>query len=627
MKKDRYRKLKVKLLLLIAFVFVVLVSVVNFLENKKTKRELEQKIELKSAFVKQVYDNILSNYKSTLNQKATEIINNEKVIERFANRDRQALRELTLPVFEKMSKSMDGFSIMHFHLPGGESFLRLHALESYGDDLSDIRAMIQAVHAKKQPTFGFEMGKFDDSFLTYRVARPVFDKQGNYLGAFEMGINSQAIVNTIKDIFSRIDAQSAFFVQKDKLRYSLTLPHVQHKKTQFLLASETPAFKDEEAKVIFDSTKQRLQTVEGIFQFRVYEDFVKNFTGDSIGVFALQYDITTDMANYKRYILQLLVFSIGVMMIVLVVVNYGFNYYLHRIESEHRLFVAEHEKAQLILDSQNNLVVLVDNGVPLLANKSFLRFFHVKSIKEFKEKYGSLVSLFLNKEGYFCFDENSDPRHWVRKLKDLPLHQRKVAIEKENKEVIFDIEISEYEGQDSLYVLTFDDITQLMSKHEELSKRVYLDSLTSIYNRRYFEKISDDIFAKVKKGLSYGAMLFDIDKFKDVNDTYGHNFGDEVLKVIASTVARSLRNEDIFVRWGGEEFVVILPSSSEKASMTVAQKLRRQIKEQAIGQIHVTCSFGVTTIREDDTKQSVIERVDKAMYAAKKEGRDRVVYL
>ncbi len=627
MKKDRYRKLKVKLLFLIALVFVVLVSVVNFLENKKTKRELEQKIELKSAFVKQVYDNILSNYRSTLNQKASEIINKQTVIERFANRDRQALRELTLPVFEKMSKTMDGFSIMHFHLPGGESFLRLHALESYGDDLSDIRAMIQAVHAKKKPTFGFEMGKFDDSFLTYRVARPVFDKQGSYLGAFEMGVNSQAIVNTIKDIFSRIDAQSAFFVQKDKLRYSLTLPHVQHKKNQFLLASETPAFKDKKVKVIFDSTNQRLETVEGIFQFRLYEDFVKNFTGDSIGVFALQYDITADMANYKRYILQLLVFSIGVMMIVLAVVNYGFNYYLHRIESEHRLFVAEHEKAQLILDSQNNLVVLVDNGVPLLANKSFLRFFRVDSIKEFNKKHGSLVSLFIPKEGFFALENDTDPKQWVRKLKDLPLHQRKVAIQNGGSEVIFDIEISEYEGKDNLYVLTFDDITQLMNKHEELSKRVYLDSLTSIYNRRYFEKVSDNIFAKVKKGVTYGVLLFDIDKFKDVNDTYGHNFGDDVLKVIASTVSRSLRSEDIFVRWGGEEFVVILPSSSEKASVTVAEKLRERIKEQKIGDIHITCSFGVTVIKEDDNKKSVIERVDKAMYAAKKEGRDRVVYL
>ena len=622
MNNDSYKALKVRLLLFIALFLFILVVIVNFLEYRKTKSELDQKIELKSAFVEQVYENIIYTYKNSLMQIISDITNNEQVLQAFKNRDRDALLELTRPQFQHFQNSYNGFSIMHFHLPQGRSFLRLHAEQNYGDNLWDIRAMIRRVHTQQTPTYGFEMGKYDQSFLTYRVAVSLFDTQGQYLGALEVGVTSQAILDTIRDIFQSIDAQAAFFVQKDKLQYSLTLQAKDSAQSKYILASQNEGFKaDFLTKDVMQ--ERRIEAADTIFQIRLYDNLIKNHLDESIGIFALQYDISADMELFKNYLSAILIISFIVIAIVLYIVNYGFNYYLTRIKREHAMFIKEHQKAQLILDSQSNLVLLVDREEPILANRAFLEFFGVASIDEFQQKYRSIDTLFKKQKGYFYIDEQSSGS-WMKRLKDMPLQERKVMIESNGNTLIFEIEISEYEGQKDLFVLTFDDITLIMHKQNELSQRVYQDSLTGIYNRRYFDKVIDDILKEVKKAHRYSLILFDIDDFKQVNDTYGHNFGDKVLQSIAKEVLHSLRTDDLFIRWGGEEFLIILKGTHLEASIKVAQKLRKLIKYNKIGEIYVTCSFGVTRIENDDTPKQMIERVDKAMYSAKKSGKDRV---
>jgi methyl-accepting chemotaxis protein len=199
MHEQKYLRLKKRLIFVIAIIFLVLIFAVNFLQYSKTKDELENKIALKNAFVEEVYYNIIQTYKTTMTQRATEIINDTQIIEAFESRDRQTLLRITQPLFEQLQQNIEGLSIMHFHLANGDSFLRLHSLENWGDSLWDIRQMIRKVHLSAKPTYGFEMGKYDQGFLTYRTALPVFSKKGVYLGAFEMGINSQAIINDIKN--------------------------------------------------------------------------------------------------------------------------------------------------------------------------------------------------------------------------------------------------------------------------------------------------------------------------------------------------------------------------------------------------------------------------------------------
>ena len=122
-------------------------------------------------------------------------------------------------------------------------------------------------------------------------------------------------------------------------------------------------------------------------------------------------------------------------------------------------------------------------------------------------------------------------------------------------------------------------------------------------------------------------IIFDLDHFKQINDTFGHNVGDKVLKEVARIVRKNLRNTDIFARWGGEEFIILLPNTDLKGAKSVAEKLRRAIERLYIPELKgrkITASFGVTQVYNDELLAEAIHRADTALYKAKNEGRNQV---
>jgi diguanylate cyclase (GGDEF)-like protein len=152
------------------------------------------------------------------------------------------------------------------------------------------------------------------------------------------------------------------------------------------------------------------------------------------------------------------------------------------------------------------------------------------------------------------------------------------------------------------------------------------DSLTEINNRR---KGWEDLELEISRAKRYhrplSVMLFDIDWFKEINDTHGHLVGDEVLRLIANQVQNNLRAQDIFVRWGGEEFVIISSDTNHKNAIQLAERLRKAIQSYTfLDKICLTASFGVTEYQENDLPKDLIQRADEKMYAAKLAGRNRV---
>ena len=120
--------------------------------------------------------------------------------------------------------------------------------------------------------------------------------------------------------------------------------------------------------------------------------------------------------------------------------------------------------------------------------------------------------------------------------------------------------------------------------------------------------------------------MFDIDHFKDFNDTYGHQMGDEILLTLATIVSDQVRDTDLFARWGGEEFVVLLPNANIESAMKIAQSKRELIEKHIFkDNLRVTCSFGVATMSDGDDKDSFLKKVDDALYRAKANGRNCVV--
>jgi len=173
---------------------------------------------------------------------------------------------------------------------------------------------------------------------------------------------------------------------------------------------------------------------------------------------------------------------------------------------------------------------------------------------------------------------------------------------------------------------TFIDISDLKRKDEELKRLATTDILTGAYNRTLFDEIIAREIERVKRyNKPLSVIMFDIDHFKQVNDTFGHNAGDSVLKKIAYLVKRIMRKIDYFMRWGGEEFMVILGGTDREQAYTLAERIRKRIGNHTFDHIDkITVSCGVAEYREGDTENSLIKRADDAMYKAKREGRNRV---
>lgn len=161
----------------------------------------------------------------------------------------------------------------------------------------------------------------------------------------------------------------------------------------------------------------------------------------------------------------------------------------------------------------------------------------------------------------------------------------------------------------------------------DLSSRV--DSLTGLYNRRHMvEKIEEEITRFLKDRKAFSLVIADVDFFKKINDTYGHSAGDYLLKSIANDFYEVVRGEDIVARWGGEEFLFLLPDTDLEPAKMVAERIRENIEERTYSyggiELHITMTFGISAIGSGDIAEDIIKRADHALYEGKHKGRNCV---
>jgi len=172
-------------------------------------------------------------------------------------------------------------------------------------------------------------------------------------------------------------------------------------------------------------------------------------------------------------------------------------------------------------------------------------------------------------------------------------------------------------------------IVRDFTKQKEAETLAEIDPLTNVYNRRKFSELLDQEIERVERyNRALSVVLLDIDYFKKINDTYGHDVGDYVLKRMTKLIKENIRRVDTLARYGGEEFVVILPETGIKGAMAVAERIRRVIEETSFNKVdHVTISAGVSVFKDGDNHQSVVKKADNALYVAKREGRNRISVL
>ena len=173
---------------------------------------------------------------------------------------------------------------------------------------------------------------------------------------------------------------------------------------------------------------------------------------------------------------------------------------------------------------------------------------------------------------------------------------------------------------------------EISKKIDELTTLALYDQLTELPNRRYLDSFLDNRLRDFKElGIPFALAMMDIDHFKIFNDTYGHDVGDLVLKMLAKTIKNLVRKNDLIGRWGGEEFLAIITGVSEEELKLILEKVRALVEKSVLRHenkpLNITISIGTTTASKEDTAASILKRADNALYMSKANGRNIVTIL
>ncbi len=221
-----------------------------------------------------------------------------------------------------------------------------------------------------------------------------------------------------------------------------------------------------------------------------------------------------------------------------------------------------------------------------------------------------------------CWEVKGDSACPVKKLKS---ESRSYAFH-EHESGEYHVLVAEKLDEDLFMELYLDGyITDIIREFKFLAE---IDSLTGFYNRKKIENLLNqevERASRYKKDLS--LLFIDLDNFKEINDTYGHLTGDKVIKEVAQIIKEEIRRTDFVGRFGGEEFLVVLPETRPSEALKVANRIRKRVEDKRTGVGRITVSIGVTCMREGENPETLFNRVDRAMYLAKEKGKNRVEVL
>jgi len=302
------------------------------------------------------------------------------------------------------------------------------------------------------------------------------------------------------------------------------------------------------------------------------------------------------------------------------------NNIINNINIEYRLKQQEILTKEITKLQDNILVVLDKDQNMIFSNDNFLNFFKLENLSQFKQKYNRLSYLFLEHEDFFI-PRGAGDKEWIKEIEKLENSKRIVSMMNLQLFIPQAFLVSiKYVQETSHTIIIFTEITNITIEKTKFKHKAFTDELTGVYNRAYFnEELSKQIANYKRDKIPFSFIILDIDKFKNFNDTYGHQIGDEVLKDLAKIINNHTRASDIFARWGGEEFVKILPNTSLEDAIKVTEHLRRIVEYHTfVDNLKVTCSFGISQFRQNDTQDDLMKRADDALYRAKENGRNRV---
>lgn len=285
---------------------------------------------------------------------------------------------------------------------------------------------------------------------------------------------------------------------------------------------------------------------------------------------------------------------------------------------------------EAVIQSSNNGLIVIDSDLSVVLYNRRLN-----AILDLPDHWDQMQDAEKLHELANCYRQ---PAVFYQDIEDLlnnPAEQRLTTFETIHG-TIMDCSITPYQvgSEKSGWLLSYVDVTEQKTTEEGLRNLAVTDSLTHVANRRHFFSLAQtELSRSIRYGRNLSIILFDIDHFKSVNDTFGHLVGDQVLEALAAGCKKNLRSFDVIGRYGGEEFIVLLPETNVRRAAQIAERLRKQALginiSTAGGSPAITISLGVAGIQEGQTftLDELIATADQALYRAKKEGRNRACVL
>ena len=281
------------------------------------------------------------------------------------------------------------------------------------------------------------------------------------------------------------------------------------------------------------------------------------------------------------------------------------------------------KKIYSILDTQDNLVALLNKDSISYLNKKFCDFFLDININDFKNRSENILDLFERENGYFSKNSFKNSDDFLNFISNKKSSNFIVKILKNNSCYIFSLNIEIYDIESSLYMLSLNDISKRALKAQILDYKKSYDALTNLYNRNKF----NDIFQKeLRRDIRYKneltVLLLDLDDFSKINQKYSYEEGNKLLIKVSDILLKQLREHDILARWGGEEFIILLPQTNIQGAIIVAQKINKKILD--IKEFKISSSIGLSSYFKDDTADMFINKATNALNTAKQNGKNRI---
>ena len=546
---------------------------------------------------------------------------------------RAKLYRMLYPSYEQLHRQ--DIRQFHFHTPDNRSFLRFHAPHNSGDSLAASRPSVVEANASLKPVFTFETGR---RMVGFRNVFPIV-WNGRHLGSVEFSQPFEALRREMHaldpDCEYLLAVHDEAILPKQLDEYMGLFEPAQFSRKWLL---EDPHGQ------LPDSSPPLSPAVQAVYErLGTSQEFLAGLAGENSGSIVVRHmnsavRVTLLPLNdakgsskavllsfsrspeldeiYFGHGLNLTVFSI-----MLLLGGTTFYLFLRSVQTVRK----QEQYLRLIADTMDDSLYVMDkDGTITFANLAA------------SEALGLSGNALDGKIAHYLFHHHGSKEKTP--LTDCPIYTVIHAGERYEGEewfcradgTPFLVEVASQpmlQGRKVIGSVTvFRDITERKRLETQLTLLSATDPLTGAFNRRHFlQMLEAELHRAERYGTPFSLIMLDVDHFKRVNDTFGHEVGDRVLQELVKLIWGRIRNSDILARWGGEEFMLLLINTSLDAARNLATTLREELRGCAIGGVgRVTASLGVTCHQPGDSSDTLLIRVDQLMYQAKEAGRDRI---